>query len=110
MFVASSFEGVVHLSACVERLDRTGWFPRDWVLDSTSYKNIVPSKQPARKWYYSSDEYGTYVSFPHWFLVLVTAALSIPLLLVSRFSLRTLIISMTLFAVVLGLVTYVARR
>jgi hypothetical protein len=48
---------------------------------------------------------------PHWFLVLVSAALAhVPWIPWSnRFSLRTLLIATTLFAVVLGLIVWLCR-
>jgi hypothetical protein len=46
---------------------------------------------------------------PFWFLVAVAAALSIAPWLRFRFSLRTLLIAMTLFAVVLGLIVWPRR-
>jgi hypothetical protein len=50
-----------------------------------------------------------FVSFPHWFLVLLSAAFATAPWLHWRFSLRTLLIATTLVAVVLGAVIYAVR-
>jgi hypothetical protein len=46
---------------------------------------------------------------PYWFLIVLTATLTLLILLVRRFSLRTLLISTTLVAVGMGVVIYLAR-
>lgn len=50
------------------------------------------------------------LTIPHWFLVLLSAALAAVLWLPYRFGLRTLLIATTLIAVVLGLVVWAARQ
>jgi hypothetical protein len=50
------------------------------------------------------------VRFPHWFAAIVFAALAATPWLRWRFSLRTLLIAMTLVAVALGLVVFYANR
>jgi hypothetical protein len=47
--------------------------------------------------------------FPHWFLVLLSAAFATAPWIRWRFSLRTLLIATTLVAVVLGLIVWAAR-
>ena len=50
----------------------------------------------------------TYLA-PHWFFILITAALQVAPWLRWRFSLRTLLIATTLVAVVLGLIVWAAK-
>jgi hypothetical protein len=50
-----------------------------------------------------------FVSFPHWFLALLSAAFATAPWLRWRFSIRTLLIAMTLVAVALGLIAWLSR-
>ena len=53
--------------------------------------------------------FGSYLVLPSWPLVLITATFAVAPWLPSRFSLHTLLIAMTLVAVVLGLIVAFAR-
>ena len=52
---------------------------------------------------------GVSLSLPHWFVVLIAAALAATTWLRWRFSLRTLLIATTLVAVLLGLVVWLSQ-
>lgn len=110
MLFVSSCKGVIAVSACVE-LDRNGWLPRGWGLESTSYKSLVPPKKQAPHWRYDSDEYGWYTRFPYWPLFLFTAGLAVVLKPSPRlkFGLRDLLILTTIVAVVAGAFAVLGR-
>lgn len=56
--------------------------------------------------FHPSQEGGSYIHVPHWFLAIISAAMSILLAKQWRFSLRTLLIVITLVTVGLGLIAY----
>jgi len=61
--------------------------------------------------YFGLTEFGFLL--PHWFLIALSATFAaVPWIrqLKLRFSLRTLLVATTLIAVVLGLITYAARK
>jgi hypothetical protein len=51
---------------------------------------------------------GIHIEFPHWFAILIAVAVAVATWIRFRFSLRTLLIAMTLVAVVLGLAIWAA--
>jgi len=65
----------------------------------------IPSRRPL---YWDQNEFGSIVTVPYNLIVFVTVAIAV-IPWVSRFSLRTLFIATTLFAVVLGLAAWAAR-
>ena len=78
------------------------------ITDSSEDKQ----KQPvARSWFkWQSSTTGYAIQVPHWFLVLVFGSIgAFPWASHLRFSLRTLVIGLTLLAVVLGLAVHAAR-
>lgn len=113
MLIMNSFGGRLSFYAG-KRIDyRSGWFPSGWGTDSTPVRNIAPSslKRPKSYWGYNNDHYGCFILFPHWFPALVMGALmaGFGIRPPYRFSLRTLLIVMTLFALLLGLIVYASR-
>jgi hypothetical protein len=56
-----------------------------------------------------ADAIGYGIDFPAWLATLFAASLVVATLLPWRFTLRTLLIGMTVLAVVLGIVVWVAR-
>ena len=56
--------------------------------------------------FHPSEEDGAYIYVPHWFLALITGSIAFVLARRRSYSLRTLLIVMTLVAVGLGLIAY----
>jgi hypothetical protein len=56
--------------------------------------------------FYFSEEGGAYINVPHWFLALITGSLAFVSARRRRYSLRTLLIVVTLVAIGLGLIAY----
>jgi hypothetical protein len=81
---------------------RLGWF---W--DSRQLNNMFGDPP---KFYYYTDAQLTDISVPHWFLILILSALAAVPWTPPRFNLRLMLITMSLIAVVLGLIVYVARK
>ena len=67
---------------------------------------INPKGEKARKWLFDVHPTGTWVSCPYWFAALLLGLLAVGPWIRSfrQFSLRTLLIAMTLIAIVMGLV------
>jgi hypothetical protein len=87
--------------------------PHDWMFDSTStpenmiavlpnVTGVPPLSWLGFRWYFKSNLWA--IILPYWFLVLTAAALGALPWLCWRFSLRMLLIWMTVVAVVLGLI------
>jgi hypothetical protein len=56
--------------------------------------------------FYFSEESGAYINVPHWFLALITGSLAFVSARPRRYSLRTLLIVVTLVTIGLGLIAY----
>src|SRR3954451_974802 len=84
--------------------------PQDWEWRSQRVSHMMPVIVPGRSWSYRSDGPGTYLIFPHRFMVLITVVLAAAPWLPWQFSLRTLLIATTLTAVVLGMAVWATRK
>lgn len=84
--------------------------PHGWDWRSQRVSDMMPVVGPRRSWSYHSEGLGTYIIFPHRFLVLIVMVLAAAPWLPWRFSLRTLLIATTLVAMVLGLIVWAARK
>ena len=82
----------------------------DWKLETFSPGLSPPPPQGFLGFYYeTSQQQGTRLRFPIWFLVILSViATAIPW--IRRFSLCTLLIATTVVAVVLGLIIYAVRK
>ena len=83
---------------------QSGWEP-GWVYKSQP----LPKNYYSPAWQVDFGQVTTIVSFPHWLIVLVFAVTAAVLWLPYRFSLRTLLIGMTLVAALLGTVVWAVR-
>lgn len=109
-FMIQSIQGRLTLTAFGFNPRRTGWLPTGWGRESALMTEVVmPKKYPqfAGGW----DQFEVYVMFPHWIAIIGFSGLAaVPWLKwPARFSLRTLLIGMTLLAVGLGWAVYVTR-
>jgi hypothetical protein len=108
MLILNSFKGRLSLYAGERHAFRTGYFPWGWGMESTSAANFSPQRnnRPRPSWVYTTDRYGRYVLFPHWAPALVFAVLAAVLGVrwPYQFSVRTLLIIITIVAAILGLV------
>jgi hypothetical protein len=110
MLIVHSFEGRLSLYAGERIPYRSGWFPSGWGRDSTSIRDVAPTRTPQTSWAFHSDIYGQYVTFPHWLPTFALGAIALlcSACLPERFSLRTLLIATTLVAMALGLAVWAA--
>jgi hypothetical protein len=108
MFIVHSMPGRVTVGAQIRNPSLSGIFPFGWGIESIPMKDLVrPRNYPsfAGRW----DQYGVHVTFPYWLAVILSggvAALAASPWFKCRFSLRTLLIAMTLVAVVLGAIAF----
>jgi hypothetical protein len=77
--------------------------------ESIAVSKFVFPHGPDPHWYFTSGKNGVAMAFPHWFLTLMLASISTVPWLPWRFTLRTLLIAMTLVAVVLGAIVWASR-
>jgi hypothetical protein len=75
----------------------------------SSYGLLAPQVH-VQWWSFERNRWGTVVCLPYWFTTIVVCAVSVAPWIGYRFSLRTLLIGMTVLAVVLGLLALVAGR
>jgi hypothetical protein len=104
-FLASHLDPWKQYKASKSQPDpRTIW---DWKLSSVP----APVGERKRLGFSWLAQDGIAITAPHWFLVLVTGAgAAFPWIhLTNRFSLRTLLIATTLFAMLLGAIVYAVR-
>ncbi|MGE3241377.1 MAG: hypothetical protein AB7G28_07850 [Pirellulales bacterium] len=83
-----------------------------WTLASVDLEHETPALQFGPRFEFRSKTHIDVLILPHWFMVAVTttiSAIAVQPWLRSRFSLRTLLITTTLLAVVLGLGVWLAR-
>jgi hypothetical protein len=108
LLILHSIEGRLRVHAGGQSLEGPGWYLSWWDVESTPVDNLSPHRttRVSPRWNYGFGEYGRYAEFPHWFPVVFFGGLAtIPWLHWSkRFSLRTLLIAMTLVAVALGII------
>jgi hypothetical protein len=78
--------------------------PHAWSL-----RGYGPERVHENVFSYESNSLQTTVGFPHWLPVLIAALLSVTPWLHWRFSLRTLLIGMTVVAILLGLTLWASR-
>jgi hypothetical protein len=92
--VASSICGRISVAHFLDRLEDSRW-ERNWDWKSFQVKSIAPELLAAPSWHYDSSRFGTYVSFPIWFAVILVGAFAVlPWIHWSRrFTLRTLLIA-----------------
>ena len=108
-FAISSREGIFGLSTWTK-----GMQGNDWEFQSTPVTGLPPKRNisnPVGVDIFRSAEFGSLGGvFPYWLAVLISALIGIGThWLPSRFSLRTLLIAITLVAVALGLAVYAGR-
>src|SRR5262249_23736797 len=104
--LASSVPGRIRINV-LDKKTNLGW-PTGWVQVS---KPVRPSPRPFQlgpAWNFQTNSRDVYLSVPHWFSVLLLAIFAgIPWTRWQlRFALRTLLIAMTLVAIVLGIGVY----
>jgi|tagenome__1003787_1003787.scaffolds.fasta_scaffold19770994_1 hypothetical protein len=112
MLIANSYSGRLSMYAGRRVENHTGIFPQGWGRESASVKEIAESslERPHPYWAYRKDVYGRLITFPHWAAILVLCSIGgagavLPL---TRFSVRSLLVAITLVAVVLGLAVWAA--
>ena len=85
------------------------WKYHSAVLDGKSYGGRP--KEPRAWFLFQREPFFTSIMAPHGFLVLLALAFAgLPWLPLKRFSLRTLLLAVTLGSIVLGLVVWASRR
>jgi hypothetical protein len=111
LFLLHSLEGRVSVIAGGQNVERPGWYSSRWGVESTGTNELWPQRLVPPTWGYGSDIDGRYIRFPHWFPVAVSAIFAaIPWVAWSaRFSTRTMLIGMTIIAVLLGAIVYAVR-
>ena len=95
------------------------WYPGTYFQDNEITLEQGKSASPLRRWqwlpYSGPDMSRINLTVPLWFPVSLVATVAVlpwvvPLSKLRRYSLRTLLIAMTLVAVVLGLIVYATRQ
>jgi len=109
---ATSFDGEIGISHWPPDSHLSG--PSHWKLTSISAVTIRPEIEAElgkhrSGWYCYFTTTGRTIGFPHWFPILLFAAFATTPWTSQRFSLRTMLIGTTLFAVVLGLLVFATR-
>jgi hypothetical protein len=111
MLMVYSLRGRATIAAVVWHKDEPG--PTGWGWESEFVARFVPpeeeEEEPDSLFEFRIFLNGCYTRFPHWFAILIACAASIAPWLAWRFSLRTMLIAMTLVAVALGLVVWAVR-
>jgi hypothetical protein len=106
-----SLEGRVFVMAGGQSIERPGWFSSRWDVESTATNELWPQRLVPPTWGYGSDIDGRYLRFPHWFPVALSATFAaIPWIAWSRrFSIRAMLIGVTVVASLLGAMVYAVR-
>jgi hypothetical protein len=109
--VVSSLHGRISVSHFPFRLEDSRW-ERKWVWKSFQIKSTPPELLAAHSWHYESSRFDTHVTFPSWFAVILVGAFGVTpwVRWKKRFSLRTLLVTTTLVAVVLGVVVWLHKE
>jgi hypothetical protein len=103
--------GRISVSHYLDSPEDSRW-ARNWSWSSFQVKSTPPELRAAPSWHYGSSRFGTYITFPIWFAVIIFAAFGVTpwVRWGRRFSLRTLLIATTIIAVVLGLIVWSVRQ
>ena len=104
--VVQSFEGVIslHLRPIFTEPGLTSLPYTEWASPEKR-----DNHNKALRWYAGQRGSGVALVFPHWFTATLLSVGSVILWLGWRFSLRSLLITTTLVAIVLGLITWATR-
>ena len=82
----------------------------DWDFDSSKFDDrfgpLNPQFLPPVFSFHPSEEDGAYIHVPHWFLAMIMGSIAFALAKQRRYTLRTLLIVVTLVAIGLGLIAY----
>jgi hypothetical protein len=101
-----SIEGRVFM----QRLRQQKIDPSGWRWTASELDELPEDFGSGPTLYYHSNSANTWAGVPHWFAVIVAGTLGGLPWIRWRFSLRTLLITTTLMAVVLGLIVYACRQ
>jgi hypothetical protein len=115
-FLVSSFRGQLSVGAlslfpAISGIPRPDW-KVNWKFQISTEKRFDPPKDyKFRQFTGTWDQCGVNVQFPHWIAVCVSGGCAaVPWLAWSRrFSLRTLLVAMTVIAMGLGVIVYAMR-